>query len=167
MATGYNDFLLIITEHNCSFNFILFIFFFCLADMGACVFSPNSERALDLQHALSLLSNDSCSPADPLQISGIKFIGANHTSIVDPMIDMVDSTPGMLQDQQPLAQPHGSSLSDTLKLHMLDHCIDFDSEVSFPSRLLVYGTSNLVNRVQVLCLDLSFFVTGFISTLDL
>ncbi|XP_042408028.1 squamosa promoter-binding-like protein 12 [Zingiber officinale] len=120
-------------------------------DMGAFVFSPNSERALDLRHALSLLSNDSCGPAERLQISGIKFIDANHTSIADPTTGMVNSTPGMLQDQQPLVQstllsfnsqnsnyqfhllqaPHGGSLSDTQKLHMLDHCIDFDSEVSF------------------------------------
>ncbi|XP_074591494.1 squamosa promoter-binding-like protein 12 isoform X2 [Curcuma longa] len=120
-------------------------------DIGASVFSPSSKRPLDFRHAFSLLSNDSCRPVKPLQISGIKFIDANHTSIADPTTDMVDSTPGMLQDQQPLEQstvlsfnsqisnyqfhlrkaPHGGSLSDTLKLHMLDHFIDFDSQVSF------------------------------------
>ncbi|KAG6501068.1 hypothetical protein ZIOFF_040935 [Zingiber officinale] len=60
-------------------------------DMGAFVFSPNSERALDLRHALSLLSNDSCGPAERLQISGIKFIDANHTSIADPTTAITNS----------------------------------------------------------------------------
>ncbi|KAG6497094.1 hypothetical protein ZIOFF_044981 [Zingiber officinale] len=60
-------------------------------DMGAFVFYPNSERALDLRHALSLLSNDSCGPAERLKISGIKFIDANHTSIADPTTAITNS----------------------------------------------------------------------------
>lgn len=44
MATGYNDFLLIITEHYCSFYFIFNIFFFALQIWEHLFFLPTLKE---------------------------------------------------------------------------------------------------------------------------
>ncbi|RWW17842.1 hypothetical protein BHE74_00027519 [Ensete ventricosum] len=66
------------------------------------VFASSLGGAPDLRRALSLLSNNSWSSANPGPSSNVKFVNTKNTNAAHPAVDTVDSTAGFLQVEQPI-----------------------------------------------------------------
>lgn len=83
------------------------------ADLEASVFASNLDVPPDLHSALSLLSTNSWNPVNP-GTSSTKYVNTKNAFTTHPEVNMIDATTGLLQDEQPLAQP----LTTTQPFHL-------------------------------------------------
>ncbi|XP_065021390.1 squamosa promoter-binding-like protein 12 [Musa acuminata AAA Group] len=84
-----------------------------LKDLEASVFASNLDVPPDLHSALSLLSTNSWNPVNP-GTSSTKYVNTKNAFTTHPEVNMIDATTGLLQDEQPLAQP----LTTTQPFHL-------------------------------------------------
>ncbi|CAL9136230.1 unnamed protein product [Musa textilis] len=84
--------------------------------LEAPVFASSLGGAPDLRRALSLLSNNSWSSANPGPSSNVKFVNTKNTNAAHPAVNTIDSTAGFLQVEQPLG-PQSTMLPFNLQNH--------------------------------------------------